>query len=160
MTPEHRELVDRVRASARALVRAVAEVPPGQTSRPPRADEWSVEETLIHLRNVVVMVQGLRIRRLVYETDPVFADYDEAAFRRADLANGEPAGDLVEAIVAELGQIARLLSTLPGDAWRRTGRHPELGPMAIELLARRVGEHTAEHADQIAATARALGSSP
>jgi hypothetical protein len=35
----------------------------------------------------------------------------------------------------------------------REGRHPSLGPMSIEFLARRVGEHAEEHAAQIAAAA-------
>lgn len=59
-------------------------------------------------------------------------------------------------ILAELEQMAKLLATLPDDRWQRQGRHPELGPMSIEFLARRVAEHTAEHAAQISAAARAV----
>jgi DinB superfamily len=156
MSPEHRALIQDIRSSAARLAEAVAAVPPARHAQRPRPGEWSVEETLIHVRNVVLMVQGLRIRRLLYETEPVFADYDEAAFRQEDLAKGEPIGTLVEMIVAEHEQVARLLSTLPDDRWRRQGRHPELGAMSIALLARRVGEHTEEHARQIADTARML----
>jgi hypothetical protein len=157
VTAVHRELIERIRESAAALRTAVAGVPAGAQDRPPRAGEWSVRETLVHLRNVVLMVQGLRLRRLFCESDPLFADYDEAAFRMAGLARGEPIGSLADAIVAEHEQTARLLSHLPDDQWTRQGRHPDLGLMSIELLARRMGEHTAEHADQIAATVRALG---
>jgi hypothetical protein len=156
MSPEHRQLVEHIQAAAKELERAVAGVPAGQHDRPPRAGEWSVRETLIHLRNVVLMVQGLRIRRLLFETDPVFADYDEAAARRDDLARPEPIDDYVRMIVAEHEQTARLLGALPDARWERAGRHPELGPMSIEFLARRMGEHTTEHAAQIAATARAV----
>jgi hypothetical protein len=65
-------------------------------------------------------------------------------------------GELVEAIVAEHEQVARLLRTLPDDRWQRRGRHPELGEMSIEFLARRVAEHAEEHAAQVVATARAV----
>lgn len=157
MTPEHRAIVDRIRSSAAALARAVAAVPPARHGVAPRAGEWSVRETLVHVRNVVLMVQGLRIRRLFYETDPVFADYDEDAFRRADLARAEPAADLVRMIVAEHEQVAALLEGLPDDRWERRGRHAELGPMSIAFLARRMGEHTDEHAGQITETARLVG---
>jgi uncharacterized damage-inducible protein DinB len=156
VTSEHGALVEQIRRAAATLVAAVATVPSGAHDRPPRAGEWSVRETLIHLRNVVVMVQGLRILRLFYERNLVFADYDEEAFRREDLARAEPVERLVEILVAEHAQIARLLEGLPDDRWARAGRHPELGPMSIEFLARRVGEHTAEHACQIADTAREL----
>jgi hypothetical protein len=153
---DHRAILERIRSAPGALAEAVAAVPPGQHDRPPRPGDWSVRETLIHLRNVAVMVHGLRIRRLLYERDPVFADYDEAAFRREDLARQEPVGDLVRMIAAEHEQIARLLDGLPADRWRREGRHPDLGPMSIAFLAARLGEHAEEHAGQVRETARAL----
>jgi hypothetical protein len=127
----------------------------GRFTAPPRTGEWSALETLIHLRDVVVHAYGLRIRRLLYEDAPVFADFDEEAYRRDSLARGESVGHLVETIVGEHEQLARLLEPLPDADWARAGRHPSLGPMSIELLARRVGEHAEEHAAQI--TAAALG---
>ncbi len=154
MRPEHRALIEQLHAAAAAVRAAVAAVPPGAVDRPPAPGEWSARETLVHLRNVAVMVHGLRLRRLWYERDPVFADYDEPAFRREDLGRGEAVADLLATTVAELEQAARLLSALPDDRWARQGRHPELGPMSIEFLARRLGEHALEHAEQIAAAAR------
>lgn len=156
MTPEHREVIARIQSSAEAVRRVVAAVPAGQQARRPREGEWSAQEALIHLRNVVVMVHGLRIRRLLYEPDPVFADYDSEASQQASLRQAEPPGDLVEMIVAEHEQIARLLTTLPDASWPREGRHPRLGTMSIEFLARRVADHAEEHAAQIAATAGTL----
>jgi hypothetical protein len=107
------------------------------------------------LRDVVVHVYGLRIRRLLYEDAPVFGDFDEEGYRRASLARGEAVGGLLDTIVAEHEQLARLLQTLPDADWRRQGRHPSLGVMSIELLARRVGEHAEEHAAQIAEATQA-----
>jgi DinB family protein len=156
MSPEHRTLLARIGAAADAVRRAVEGVPAGRDGHSPRDGEWSVRETLVHLRNTAVLVHGLRIRRLLYETAPVFADYDEPAHRREALAAGEPTGELVETIVAEHAQIVRLLRALPADRWPRQGRHPELGVMSIEFLARRLAEHAEEHAGQIAATVTAL----
>src|SRR5207247_10703968 len=79
------------------------------------------------------------------------ADFDEEGYRRASLARGEAATHLLETIVGEHEQLARLLETLPDAAWSREGRHPSLGAMSIEFLARRIGEHAEEHAAQIAA---------
>ena len=149
MTPEHQAIVDRIRASAAVVRRAVNDARHGRFLTPPRAGEWSALETLIHLRDVAVHVHGLRIRRLLYEPSPVFADFDEESYRRASLARGEEADHLLETIVGEHEQLARLLETLPDADWVREGRHPSLGAMSIELLARRVGEHAEEHAAQI-----------
>jgi DinB family protein len=156
MSPDHRAILDRIRSAPAALRQALATVRPGTHDRPPRPGEWSVRETLVHMRNSVLMVHGLRIRRLLYEADPVFADYDEATFRREDLHRGEPVDELVRMIVREHEQIAGLLDGLPEDRWARQGRHPQLGPMSVEFLARRVAEHALEHTQQIAETARAL----
>jgi hypothetical protein len=156
MNPDHRAILAHIRSASADLTEAVAAVPPGQHDRSPRPGEWSVRETLVHVRNVVVMAYGLRIRRLFYEQDPVFADWDEETFRREDLARHEPIENIVRMITAEHEQIGRLLEGLPDDRWGREGRHPELGTMSIAFLAGRVGAHTEEHASQIRDIARAL----
>jgi hypothetical protein len=154
VTPEHAALIERLGTSAAAVATAVASVPRSKESQAPAPGEWSVRETLIHARNVAVLVNGLRLRRLIYESLPVFADFDEARFRRAHLERAEPIADLVAMIVAEHEQIACLLRALPDHEWQRAGRHPERGPMSIEVLARWSCEHAEEHAAQIAAAAR------
>lgn len=155
MTPEHRALIDRIRSSAAVVRRAVETAPPGRFNEAPSAGEWSALETLTHLRDVIVFVYGVRMRRLFYEDAPVFADFDEEAYRAASLARGETAGDLLDTIVAEHEQFARLLLGLPDADWARQGRHPAFGVMSIEFLARRTGEHAEEHAAQIVEAARA-----
>jgi hypothetical protein len=155
MSPEHRAILERMRSSA-GLVRRVAEAaPPHLFATSPREGEWSALETLTHLRDVVVHVYGLRIRRLLYEDAPLFADFDEEGYRRGSLARGEPLASLVDTIVGEHEQLARLLQTLPEGDWTRQGRHPSLGVMSIEFLARRVGEHAEEHAAQMAEATQA-----
>ncbi len=155
MSPEHRAILARMRSSAGVVQHAVQAVPPGRFGQPPLEGEWSALETLTHLRDVVVHVYGLRIRRLLYEDAPVFADFDEERYRRASLARGEAVEGLLDTIVAEHEQLARLLQTLPDADWSREGRHPSLGVMSIEFLARRVGEHAEEHAAQITEATRA-----
>ena len=154
MTAAHQALLDRMRAATAVVREAAQRAMHGRLTEPPRAGEWSALETLTHLRDVVVHVYGLRIRRLLYEDAPLFADFDEEGYRRASLARGESAQHLLDVIVGEHEQLARLLETLPDDAWAHAGRHPALGTMSIEFLARRVGEHAEEHAAQITAAAR------
>jgi hypothetical protein len=139
MRPEFRAILDRMRSSAGVVRRVVEAAPSGRFGHPPREGEWSALETLTHLRDVVVHVYGLPVRRLLYEEAPVFADFDEEGYRRASLARDEAVGDLLDTIVAEHEQRARLLQALPDADWSRQGRHPSLGVMSIELLARRVG---------------------
>jgi len=155
VTPEHRVLIERIRSSAGVVRRAVETAPPGRLGVAPRAGEWSALETLTHLRDVIVFVYGLRMRRLFYEDAPVFADFDEEGYRRGSLARGETTEYLLATIVGEHEQLARLLESLPDAEWAREGRHPAFGIMSIEFLAQRVGEHAEEHANQIAEATRA-----
>ena len=154
MTPEHRVLIERIRSSTGVVRRAVESAPPARFDVAPKAGEWSALETLTHLRDVIVFVYGIRMRRLFYEHAPVFADFDEEGYRAASLARGDVAADLLDTIVAEHEQLARLLQILPDADWAREGRHPTYGVMSIEFLARRVGEHAEEHAAQITAAAQ------
>ena len=143
-----------MRATTGVVREAVERAKRGRFTEPPLAGEWSALETLTHLRDVIVHVYGLRIRRLLYEEAPLFADFDEENYRRASLARGENTDHLVATVVAEHEQLARLLETLPDEQWTREGRHPSLGTMSIEFLARRVSEHAEEHAAQITAASR------
>lgn len=154
MTPEHRAIIERMRSSAGVVRRTVEAAPPARFNVALRAGEWSALETLTHLRDVVVHVYGLRIRRLLYEDAPVFADFDEEGYRPASLARGETIGYLLDTIAGEHEQLARLLQGLPDADWSRQGRHPQFGDMSIEFLASRVGEHAEEHAAQIAEATR------
>src|SRR2546425_1677504 len=99
MSPEYRVILERMRSSAGVVRRAVQAAPPGRFGQAPRPGEWSALETLTHLRDVIVHVYGLRIRRLLYEDDPLFADFDEEGYRRASLARGETVSELLDTIV-------------------------------------------------------------
>ena len=157
MSPEHAAILERMRSSAGVVRRAVEGASAGRLDRAPAPGEWSALETLTHLRDVIVHVYGLRIRRLLYEDNPVFTDFDEEGWRAASLARGEPAQGLLDTIVGEHEQLARILQVLPDGDWAREGRHPSFGVMSIEFLARRVGEHAEEHAAQIVAATRTAG---
>ena len=155
MSLDQRAILAHIRSAPAGLAEAVAAVPAGQEDRPPSTGEWSARETLIHVRNVIVMAgsgsagccaSGTRCSRTTTRR-PLAA---RASARR------EPVETLVRMITAEHEQIVGLLEGLPADRWRREGRHPELGPMSILFLASRVGAHTEEHAGQIRDIARAV----
>ena len=150
LTSDRHDILERMLSSATIVQRAVDVARSGGFTEPPAQGEWSALETLTHLRDIVVHDYGLRIRRLLYEDDPIFADFDEEHYRRTSLARGEATDDLLDTIVAEHEQLVRLLQTLAEAEWSRQGRHPSLGVMSIESLARRIGEHAEEHASQIA----------
>ena len=156
MSEKHETMIATILEAAEAIRRTVEAAPAELLERRPAAGEWSVEEILVHVRNVATLAYGLRIRRLFVETEPQFADYDEEKHLRSADWRPLPAGESLDVILAEHRQLAALLSTLPDDAWNRAGTHPESGALTIEFLARRIVEHATEHQKQIAETLRTL----
>jgi hypothetical protein len=156
MNPEHREILDDILASAEELRRTVAAVPDALLEQRPEPEEWSVKETLVHLRNVLMLAYGLRIRQLLFQDEPTFANYDGEHDLLSASRQQLPVAEILEMIETDHRQTVRLLGSLSEQEWRRQGHHPVLGPMSIEFLAQRIAKHAADHTQQIADTVRAL----
>jgi len=156
MNLQHAEIIRRIRASGEAITQAVAAVPAAKQAIVPNAGEWSVRQALAHTRDVAIFAYGLRSRRLIAETEPVFQSYDEGEFRKAHPDAGESASDIAYLIAAEHEMMARLLSSLSDADWQKSGSHPEFGSRTLEFFAQRMAEHAEEHAAHIAAIARSL----
>lgn len=149
MTPEQHDLITRIRESAKAIERAVTEIPAAQHEMAPATGEWSVKQILLHTRDVAMLAYGLRVRRIVVEDAPSFASYNEEEYRPLNPGAGETASDLAHTILAEHFAVAGLLTHLPDAFWQKTGQHPEYGTTTLEFFARRLAEHAEEHAEQI-----------
>ena len=156
MSGKHEITIANILESAEALRRTVEMAPADLLDRRPAEGEWSVSEILAHVRNVVMLAYGQRIRRLFVESEPQFVDYDEGRYLRSADWRPLQARESLDMILAEHRQIAALLGTLPGEAWSRAGYHPESGALTIEYLAQRIAEHAEEHQRQIAETLRLL----
>lgn len=156
MNEQHAEIVRRIRSSGTEIEQAVAGMPPARHTAAPKPGEWSVRRVLVHTRDVALFAYGLRIRRLIAETDPVFPTYDEDEFRTTHPDAGESAPDIAHLIATEHEMAARLLSALPEADWEKRGSHPEFGTRTLEFFATRLAEHGEEHAAQIAEIAKGL----
>lgn len=156
MNAQHAEIVRRIRAAGEAITQAVAAVPAAKHAVAPKPGEWSVRQALVHTRDVALFAYGLRARRLIAETEPVFQTYNEDEFRKTHPDTGESAADIAYLISNEHEALARLLSSLSDADWQMTGSHPEFGTRTLEFFAQRLAEHGEEHAAQIADIAKGL----
>jgi uncharacterized damage-inducible protein DinB len=143
------EIIERIRKSTQDLTDVIEPIPDSMITRKPEEKEWSILDTVIHVRNVAMFAYGLRIRRLVHEVDPLFANYHEDSDRLADMKQSQPVREVVEMIAAEHRAISQILSLLSEEAWERSGRHSESGRLSIDFLARRLADHAEEHVQQI-----------
>jgi hypothetical protein len=104
-----------------------------------------------HLADLEREGYGLRIDRLLRETDPLLADFDgariarERAYRSLSLAEG-----LAAFRRARQDNLARL-GTLSAEQWRRDGSQEGVGPIALCDVPAMMAEHDAGHRGEIEA---------
>lgn len=110
--------------------------------------EWSALRTLCHLRDVA-LVYSARFRWIVMNNDPFLPNYDED--RWVAEATEQPADvpGLVETIAASRADLVRLLSRIPEECWRRTGRHEVMGSVMLEDYVRHELAHEEGHLVQL-----------
>ena len=151
---ERQALIRRYAEGPARLKAALATVPAEALRWRPKAGEWSAHEVIVHCADSETNAAA-RIRYLAAESDPVVLGYDEAEWaRRFDYHQHplEPALALVEAVRANT---VALLLRMPGDAWKRVGRHTESGRYGAEDWLRIYAEHLEIHAGQIEANVAA-----
>ena len=151
---EREMLTAELAANGSMLKELTADVPSADAATPPAPGEWGVIDVVRHL------VEGdrdkflPRVRRILVETQPVFAKVDAAAGDASDLPT------LVAAYASAREQVVKILSHLEPDAWSRTGVTPSRGPLSIEAYARSTRKHDTEHLRQIQTIRAALGLRP
>ena len=156
MNETFQEIIGQMRALGQSMEELVLSVPEKHLSVRPDSDAWSIHEIVFHTRNVVMLAYGLRIRRLVYEVNPLFPDYDEDNELLKELSDQQPTKEIARMIRTEHDLIADLLSLLPVNAWQRAGTHRTSGSLTIQFLAQRIVAHAQEHHDQIKETVQIL----
>jgi hypothetical protein len=151
---EHELLTAELAANGTMLKELTADVPSLDAATPPAAGEWGVIDVVRHL------VEGdrekllPRVRRILVETQPVFAKVDATAGDASDLPT------LVAAYASAREQVVKILNRLQPAEWSRTGVTPSRGPLSIEAYARSTRKHDTEHLRQIQDIRAALGLRP
>jgi hypothetical protein len=114
----------------------------------PSAGEWSVLETLCHLRDTA-SEEGMRIRRMVEEDNPMLPLYDQDAWAIERNYAGEDLKRVLISLRVNWNGLAYMLEGFSGEDWSRPGMHPEAGATSVQPWAAGEVTHIAEHLDQI-----------
>jgi len=115
-------------ANLRAAVRGLSE---SQLDTAYRPEGWSVRQVVHHVPDSHLN-SYVRFKLALTEDDPTIKPYEEA--RWAELADTKSTP--VEVSLTLLDSLhdrwMRLLRSLTPEQWKRTFRHPDLGPMTLE----------------------------
>jgi hypothetical protein len=125
----------------------------GDAARPGPGGAFSPVEQCWHLADLEREGYGVRIRRLLAETEPLLPDFDgaraaeERQYRSRSLVDGLQA--FREARAANLSRLRALDAT----QWARGGTQEGVGRVALCDLPHMMAEHDASHRAEIAAWA-------
>ena len=125
---------DLLRANAADWTRLLATAKPALATRP-APTVWSPLEYGCHVRDVFRRFDE-RLRLMLAEDDPAFANWDQDATALADNYGAQ----VPVAVAAEIGIAVDALATrfdaVPPDAWGRTGRRSDGARFTVDSLAR------------------------
>lgn len=148
---ERQQLIEALRALPAQLEALTAGLSAAQLTTPYLAGEWSVAQNIHHLADSH-MNAYIRCKLIATEEHPTLKPYDQD--RWAALPDAQHADVRVSlALLRALHQRWVLFwEQLPGDAWARSGLHPENGEVSLDDQLRLYAAHGLGHLDQITRT--------
>ena len=135
---------------------AIAGLSDSQLDTPYRSGGWTVRQLAHHVPDSHIN-SYTRFRLALTENDPMIKPYEEA--RWAELSDArtmpvEPSLLLLESLHARWVPLLRSLSDMD---WKRTFRHPELGPVRLEQNAALYAWHGRHHVAHITSLRERMG---
>jgi hypothetical protein len=147
-TQERTKFVEQIAEAPARMKAAVAGLSDEQLDTPYRPGGWTVRQVVHHVPDSHLN-SYIRFRWALTEDAPVIKAYHED--RWAELSDARTAP--VETSIALLESLhhrwIKLLGSLTEDEWKRTFRHPELGPVSLEQNAALYAWHGRHHVAHI-----------
>jgi DinB superfamily len=150
------DLLDLYTAGPALLRKAVAGMTHEQLVARPIAGKWSTLEVVCHL-NDFEPVYSDRFRRVIALKTPLLMVADENEYMKFLNPQDRDLNEELAMIEATRIATARLLRTLPAEAWDRYGIHSENGKKTLADLVKSAGNHIPNHIKFIEEKRKALG---
>jgi carbonic anhydrase/acetyltransferase-like protein (isoleucine patch superfamily) len=133
--------------------------------RRPGDGKWSIAEITGHLADAETDIFGVRVARFLDGAPDAVPAFDEPvamqprneAWARERKWNEAAVPALLARFASARGANLARLESLGPEAWRRTGVHPERGPVTLLEQVRRMAAHDLSHLRQIERVRRDLG---
>lgn len=137
------------------LREAIAGMTPDQLKAKPIPGKWSTLEVICHLSDFEpVYVE--RMKRVIAMEKPTLLGADETLFASKLCYDQRDAKEELNLIEVTRNQMARILRSIPVEAWSREGIHNERGPLSLEKLVTSITNHIQHHLTFVAEKRKAL----
>lgn len=153
---EHGALIARYEAGAGAPAEAIKGLSRGDLLAFPVPGTWSTQQVVLHLMDSD-LIASERMKRVIALERPLLMEYDETLFTKRLGYEQMDAGEACELFALNRRMTARVLRSVPGEAWGRKGVHSEKGLITLEHLVKSYCDHLDHHLKFIEAKRRALG---
>lgn len=149
-------LIDEFRRFPDELAQLIADLGAEQLTQRPIQDEWSVAQNIHHVADSH-MNSYVRCKLMATEFNPTFRPYDEKLWAELPDGSDPDIAMSLRLLQALHARWVRFWEQLDEDGWRRTGTHPESGPVTLEDQLRLYVSHGRAHLAQIQRVLAAQG---
>ncbi len=127
----------------------------------PSEDRWSISEVLGHLNHLEREMYRKRVQQFLDQEDhPLFEAYDQNACYEQGKYSGEAGRTQLKRFAGERWLSLALLYQLPSGAERLPARHPQFGPITLEMMMNEWAYHDLGHIRQVSELFRACAFYP
>jgi hypothetical protein len=149
VSPEDRaKFVEQIAEAPARMKAAVAGLSDEQLDTPYRPGGWTVRQVVHHVPDSHLN-SYIRFRWALTEEDPSIKTYHEDRWAELPDARTAPVVASLALLESLHSRWGALLSSLTDQDWKRTFRHPELGPVSLEKNAALYAWHGQHHVAHI-----------
>jgi DinB family protein len=143
-------------AGVDTLRKAVAGMTPEQLKARPVPGKMSTLEVVCHLSDFEPIMAD-RMKRIITHEKPLLMGASEELFLKGLFYHDRDINEELAIIAATRGQMAKILSKLPDEAFGRMGNHAERGLVTLEKGLQTAVGHIPHHVKFILEKRKALG---
>ena len=156
-TPEQkRQFLDEIEQAPVRLRAAVAGVSDPQLDTPYRDDGWTVRQVVHHVPDSH-MNSYIRFKLALTEDSPTIRTYMEDRWAELPEAKSAPIEVSLSLLENLHGRWMLFLRSLKPEDWKKTFRHPELGPMDLEKSLALYAWHGKHHVAHVTSLRERMG---
>ena len=141
-------LLEQIAAAPANLRAAIKGLSDTQLDTPYRDGGWTVRQVVHHVPDSHLN-SYVRFKLALTEDEPTIKTYEEGRWAELPDSKTTPVEVSLTLLDSLHDRWVRLLRSLSGNDWKRTFRHPELGPMTLEKTLALYAWHGRHHVAHI-----------
>jgi hypothetical protein len=142
-------LIDRLEANGKEFISYFTQYAEADARMSPAADQWSVRQIAIHMRDTEEQVFLLRSVRALTEDKPVVSLFIQEEWDKEHPADRESFDKIVADFRAARRKLIRMLRGASNQQWNKFALHPKLGKQSVGLMAVFNYSHSLNHLAQL-----------